>query len=144
MEYAEAYQEALNEPMMWVRMDSDMLRDMKVRKLMRVGGFQYLGMYVALVMGLAQADGHIYDMRDGGWDYLQADMSNGGCPVDPDELSRFVNTVASVGLCDAEMWAESRKLTSKRLIREVERNAQSAAKSRMKLDAMNAARAKKQ
>ena len=39
--------------------------------------------------------------------------------------------------------AESGKLTSGRLIREVEKNAQSAAKSRMKLDAMNAAKAKK-
>ena len=143
MDYAEHYQEALNEPLLWVRMDTDMLRDMHVRKLMRAGGWKYLGMYVALIMALAQADGHIYDMRDGGWDYLLADLSNGGCPVDPDERSEFVGTLASIGLVDRELWAESRKLTSKRLIREVERNAASAAKSKVKLDAMNAARAKK-
>lgn len=143
MEYSEYYSEALNEPMLWVRMDTDMLRDFKVRKLMKAGGWKYLGMYVALIMGLAQADGHIYDMRDGGWDYLRADMCNGGCDVSQEELELFVTQLASVGLADRELWAESGKLTSGRLIREVEKNAQSAAKSRMKLDAMNAAKAKK-
>lgn len=143
MEYAEAYQNALAEPMLWFRMDADTLRDFKIRKLMKAGGWGWFGMYVALIMGLAQADGHIYDMRDGGWDYLMADLSNGGCDVEPEELHRFVETLASVGLVDSELWAESRKLTSKRLIKEVERNAQSAAKSKMKLDAMNAARARK-
>lgn len=143
MDYADYYQNALSEPMMWVRMDADMLRDMKVRKLMRLGGFAYLGMYTALIMGLAQCDGHMYDMKDGGWDYLRADLSNGGCIVEPDELERFVSALVSVGLVDSELWMESEKLTSKRLIKEVERNAQSAAKSKMKLDAMNAARSKK-
>ena len=144
MEFQEAYLDALNEPVKWVRMDADMLRDFKIRKLMRAGGWEYLGLYLALVLCLAQADGHIYDMRDGGWDYLQADMSNGGCPIDREGLEAFVNILASVGLADGELWAESRKLTSKRLIREVEEGARSAAKTRMKLDAMNSARRNKQ
>lgn len=143
MDYSKRYDEALLEPMKWLRMDTDMLRDMKVRKLMRAGGWKYLGMYVALVMALAQADGHVYDMRDGGWEYLRADMSNGGCEVEQGELEEFVQLLASIGLADREMWAESRKLTSARLIREAEENARSAAQRQAKLDAMNEARARK-
>lgn len=143
MDYSDYYDAALSEPLMWVRMDADMLRDFKVRKLMRAGGWKYLGMYIAVIMGLAQADGHVYDMNDGGWDYLMADMSNGGCEVERGELERFVQLLASIGLADRGMWAESRKLTSDRLVREVEENARSAARRRMKVDAMNSARAKK-
>lgn len=141
MDYQDYYGEALGEPMRWFRLDSDFMRDMKVRRLCHAGGYAYVGMYVALIACLAEADGHMYDMRTGGWDFLRADMSTGGCTVEPDELERFVRTLVDLGLADSELWGESEKLTSKRLIKEAEENARNLASSRAKIAAMNRAKA---
>lgn len=143
MDYQDYYSEALTEPMRWFRMDSDFMRDFKIRRLVSEGGYKYAGMYVALIACLAEADGHMYDMDSGGWDFLRADMSTGGCEVSEDELKRFVNILASLGLADKELWSESRKLTSKRLLREAEENAKNVAQSRSRIDAMNRAKAER-
>lgn len=140
MEYQDYYDEALLEPLEWVRMDTDMLRDFKVRRLMGIGGFAYLGMYIAAIMALSQADGHVYDMGNGGWDYLRHDMGNGGCEVDEDELRDFVGALVECGLVDVGMWRESQKITMRRLIKEAEEGAKSRAKTRARIDAMNSAR----
>lgn len=144
MEYSDYYQEALAEPMRWYRMDSDWMRDVKVRRLTRAGGWAYAGMYQALVACLAYADGHIYDLADdAGWEFLLADMNAGGCKTSVDDLREFVAMVVSVGLADKEMWAESRKLTSKRLVREAEENARRVADNKAGIDRMNKAKAAK-
>lgn len=143
MDYQDYYIEALTEPMRWFRMDSDWLRDFKIRKLMAKGGYAYAGMYVIWISCLAEADGHMYDMTQGGWDFLRADMSTGGCAVSESDLREFVAALVDLGLADTCMWEESGKLTSKRLLKEADENAKNVAQSRSRIDAMNRAKAEK-
>lgn len=144
MDYGEHYQNALNGPMQWVRLDSDFMLDTKVRRLAAVGGWQYVGLYVALVACLARADGHLYDMADGyGWAFLRADLCTGGCSITDEELRAFVGTLADMDLIDRDMWEESGKLAIRRLMREAMANAESVARGRCRVDSMNAAKARK-
>ena len=141
MEYQAYSQRALVEPMGWFRLDSDFTRDMKVRRLTSAGGWAYVGLYVATIGALAQADGHMYDMRDGGWEFLRADLMNGGCELEREDLEAFVGMLVDLGLADRTLWEESGKLSFDRLLREAEENARSVATSRAKVDAMNRAKA---
>lgn len=131
--YREFYDKALLEPLPWYRMDSDFMSDTKVRKLLVLGGWEYLGMWQALNSCLAREDGHTFDVSDElGWRFLQAAMGVGGLPVGMDDLRRFVETLVSLGLLDAQMYSESGKLASDRMLREAEAFAQNAANGRVK------------
>lgn len=137
MEYSEFYQDALAEPMKWFRMDTDFMRDAKVRRLAVLGGWQAIGRYVALIACLADSDGHAYDLADDhGWRFLAADMSCGGEAMPLDELRGFVSTLYDLKLIDREMWDESSKVAMPRLMREVEIMAKDVAAARYKAAVM--------
>ena len=137
MEYSDFYQDALAEPMKWFRMDTDFMRDQKVRRLAVLGGWVAIGRYVALIALLAEADGHCYDLSDDhGWRFLAADMSCGGEPMGDGELREFVQTLYDLELIDREMWDESRKVAMGRLMREVENMAKDVAAARYKAAVM--------
>lgn len=137
MEYSEFYQDALAEPMKWFRMDTDFMRDTKVRRLAVLGGWQAIGRYVALIACLADSDGHTYDLADDhGWRFLAADMSCGGESMPLDELRALIATLYDLKLIDREMWDESSKVAMPRLMREVEIMAKDVAAARYKAAVM--------
>lgn len=137
MEYSEFYQDALAEPMKWFRMDSDFMRDKKVRRLSVLGGWPAIGQYIALIACLAEADGHTCDLSDDhGWRFLAADMSCGGDSMPIDELQGFVSMLYDLKLIDRGMWDESRKVAMPRLMREVESMAKDVAAARYKAAVM--------
>lgn len=130
-DYAAFYDEALSEPMPWFHMDTDFMDDSKVVRLAYEGGYRYVGMYVALMALLYRRDTHLVDVSDEfGWLYLQDRLSIVGHPIARDEMERFVTVLASLGLVDRELYAESRKVASDRVIREVENYAKTAARGR--------------
>jgi len=123
--------------MKWFRMDTDFMRDQKVRRLAVLGGWTAIGRYVALIALLAEADGHSYDLSDDhGWRFLAADMSCGGEPMGEGELREFVQTLYDLKLIDRDMWDESRKVAMNRLMREVENMAKDVAAARSKAAVM--------
>lgn len=139
MEYSEFYQDALSEPMKWIHLDTDFMRDFKVRRLAVIGGWAYIGKYAALIACLGEAKGHVYDVGDDhGWEFLAADLSCGGCSCSVDDARAFVQTLYSVGLIDREMWDESKKIASERLMRDVEKAARDVAAARYKAALMRA------
>ena len=139
MEYAEYYQEALSEPMKWFRLDSDFMRDPKVRRLGVLGGWCAIGRYVALIACLSEADGRCYDLSEPmGWRFLSASMVCGSDAVSEDDLRAFVQTLYDLNLIDREMWDESRKVAMPRLCRESEKMAKDLAMARFKAANMRA------
>ncbi len=139
MEYGDYYQEALSERMKWFPMDSDFMRDQKIRRLGVIGGWAAIGRYVALVACLAESDGRCYDLSDvHGWRFLSADMVCGGESMGEDELQAFVTTLYDLKLIDREMWDESRKVAMPRLAKEAEKMAKDVAMARYKAASMRA------
>ena len=139
MEYSDYYHEALAEPMKWIHLDTDFMRDFKVRRLAVVGGWEYVGKYAALIACLGEAKGHVYDVGDEhGWEFLAADLSCGGgsCPVS--DAKAFVRARYDVGLIDRAMWDESGKIASERLMRDVEKAARDVSAARYKAALMRA------
>lgn len=135
--YEDAYKcfyiEALEAPMPWFPLDSDFLRDTKVRKLAVVGGWGYVGMYVALIACLAATDSHIYDLNDEmGWAFLRSDMSVVGCELSDDDLKEFVGVLLKLNLLDNSLWDESGKIASERMLRNAEDYASSVAAGKAK------------
>ena len=138
--YQGFYQEALGERMLWVKMDTDTMRDYKVRRLCASPEakerYARFGMYVATILHMAENDGHIYDLSDDiGWTFYANDMG-----LSVEEAMLFVKACLEVGLFDAELFGESAKLASNRLLREAEETAQNKAASRAKVAKMNEAR----
>lgn len=135
------YNEAFLAPMPWFRMDSDFLNDPKVRRLGFIGGWTFVGMYCGLIAHLASEEGHIYDVSDEfGWAVLQEHMSLTGKPVDSETLRTFVDTIAALGLIDAEMYAESGRIASNRLVKEAENYAEKTARNKLHGAAMREAK----
>lgn len=131
--YKGFYEEALPKPMPWFPLDSDFLRDVKVRRLAIYGGWRYIALYIDLIAVLASTDNHIYDLSDEmGWTFLLSDMSVAGCELDEDSLREFVGVLLKLGLVDNGMWDESRKLCSERMLRNAEGHAESVAKGKAK------------
>lgn len=131
--YSGFYEEALSSPMPWFPMDSDFMRDGKIRRLAVFGGWRYVGMYVALIACLASTDNHMYDLSDEyGWLFLRSDMSVVGCQLEEDELREFIGVLLKLGLLDVSMWDESSKLTCERMIRNAHEYAQSVAAGKAK------------
>lgn len=120
--YQTYYQEALREPMPWFPLDSDFMRDVKVRRLALYGGWAYIGMWAAFMACLAGiADGHIYDVSDDfGWDCLRSDMAVVGCELSDDDLREFIGVLLKLELLDNSMYDESTKLCSDRMMRNAE------------------------
>lgn len=122
--FTEYFTEALIKPMPYFSMDSDFMRDNKIRRLACVGGWEYIGKYVAFIACLAGQKGHIYDLSDDmGWKFLLADMSAYGCDLDDDSLREFVGVLLQLELVDVEMYDEDGKLTSQRMLRNAEKYA---------------------
>jgi hypothetical protein len=136
--YPEQYAIALSEPMEWLRLDTDFMRDNKIRRLSVIGGWEAVGKYVAFICCLATCDGHIYDVStDLGWRFLCADMSNVGCEMGEAEAHEFVSVLASLSLIDGKLFAESKKVASERLLREAEVYAKGVAKGRAHAKVLN-------
>ena len=131
--YKEYYMDAMTNPMPWFQMDSDFMRDTKIRKLAIYGGYDYIGKYVAFIACLAACDNHIYDVSDEiGWRFLLSDMSVVGCEFDEDDLKEFVGVLLKLQLIDAELYDESMKIASPRMLRNVEDYAKSVAGAKAK------------
>lgn len=148
--YSELTQEALEERMLWVKLDTDMMRDMKIRRLqafarsidmdaLTVKRYALVGMYVATILHMGENDTHIYDLSDDfGWDVFADDMRM------PEEDAReFVAAALEVGLFDNGLYEESKKLASNRLLRELEVAAGQKAASRSRTAAAREAKAAK-
>ena len=144
MDFSDYYQEALSEPMKWVRLDTDVHTPPNVpRHADEGGGREAVGKYVGLITRLGIADGRSYDLSDElGWRFLAAAMVCGGTIMDGDELRGFISTLYDLKLIDRDMWDESRKVAMPRLMRESEKMAKDVAMARAKADKMVAARQK--
>lgn len=131
--YKDYYTEAVTSPMPWFQMDSDFVRDTKIRKLAVYGGYDCIGKYIAFIACLAACDNHIYDVSDEmGWKFLLSDMSVVGCKFDEDDLKEFVGVLLKLGLVDSDLYDESMKLASPRMLRNVEDYAKSVAAAKAK------------
>ena len=129
--YSEAYVKALGEPMDWIRLDTDFMRDNKIRRLSVLGGWAAVGKYVAFIACLATCDSHIYDLStEMGWRFFEADMTTVGCEMGDGEAHEFIEALASLGLIDMSLWLESKKVASERMLHEVEFYAKRVAKGR--------------
>lgn len=136
-DYAAFYQQALSETLPWFKLDSDFMGDPKMERLGYLGGYPAIGMYVALMALLYRNELHIIDVSDEfGWQYLQGKLSLVGHRLELEDLKGFVGTLAQLGLVDADLYAESQKIASNRVLREVEFFAAQAAKGRAKASAM--------
>lgn len=148
--YDEFYQEALGERMLWLKIDTDMMRDPKVRRLqahakslemdeMTVRKYALSGMYVAAILHMAEMEDHAYDLSDSvGWSFFADDMG-----MSEEDAMTFVTLALGTGLFDREMFEESAKLSSERLAREADETARSKASARAKAAAMRSSKAKK-
>lgn len=143
MDYSEYYADALNERMAWLKLDTDFMHDFKVRRLSAstdpMTRYAWMGMYVALIANMGAIDGHIYDLSDDlGWEFLASDMG-----IDVELAHELVSKCLAVGLFDHGMWAESRKLASRRLLKEADETAQNRAAARLKAERMRSSKADK-
>ena len=145
MDYSKEYGDALGERMLWLKLDTDFMHDFKVRRFSASADWKEryarIGLYVATIALMASNDGHIYDLSDEcGWSFLAADMVCGSDVMGRDELEAFVSTLYSLRLIDRELWDESRKLTSCRLMREAENYAETRARGRRSAEIARAAK----
>ena len=143
MDYSQAFDDALSERMLWLKLDTDFMHDFKVRRFSASSDWREryarIGLYVTCIAFMASNDGHIYDLSDDlGWQFLATDLN---IPVE--EAERFVKAALEVGLFDRELYAESCKLASARLLREAEETAKSRAAARSRTEAARASRASK-
>lgn len=143
MDYSQAYGDALNERMLWLKLDTDFMHDFKVRRFSASSDWREryakIGLYVATITLMASNDGHIYDLSDDlGWQFLATDLN---IPVE--DAERFVRAALEVGLFDRELYAESCKLASLRLLKEAEETAKSKAAARSRTEAARASKASK-
>lgn len=140
----EHYAAALREPMAWFHLDSDFLDDPKIMRLGFEDGWAAIGIYVALMSRLAREDSHIFDVStEYGWKVLQSRMALVGGEMDAEDLKAVVSKFAALGLIDSEMYAESGKIASDRLMREVENYADRTARKRCAGDTMREAKRRK-
>ena len=144
MEYSKAYTDALEERMLWLKLDTDFMHDFKVRRFSASSDWREryarIGLYVTSIAFMASNDGHIYDLSDDlGWQFLASDLN---IPVE--DAQRFVMDALEVGLFDRELYAESCKLASSRLLKEAEETARNKAAARSRTEAARAAKASKQ
>lgn len=136
--YSEEYIKALSQPMEWLRLDTDIMRDNKIRRLSVLGGWEAFGKYIALICCLATCDSHLYDLStDIGWKFFAADMTTVGCEMSVEDAHEFVSTLASLDLIDRSLWTESKKLASDRLLREADTYAKGVAKGRAHAKRLN-------
>lgn len=143
-EYSEYYAAALSEPLAWFHLDSDFLDDPKIMRLGYDYGWPYIGLYVGLMARLAAEDGHIFDVSgEFGWMVLQSRLSLVGKPIDLGALKEFVGILAELGLIDRDLYGESGKVASERMMREVENCAAKTASNRARAESMRAGKERK-
>lgn len=143
MDYSQEYGDALGERMLWLKLDTDFMHDFKVRRFSASADWKEryarIGLYVATIALMASNDGHIYDLSDDlGWQFLATDLN-----IPMEDAERFVSDAISVGLFDRELYAESCKLASIRLLKEAEETAKNKAAARSRTEAARASRASK-
>lgn len=143
MDYSQEYGDALAERMLWLKLDTDFMHDFKVRRFSASADWKEryarIGLYVATIALMASNDGHIYDLSDElGWQFLATDLN-----IPMEDAERFVSDALSVGLFDRELYAESCKLASIRLLKEAEETAKNKAAARSRTEAARASRASK-
>lgn len=143
MDYEEYYADALNERMAWLKLDTDFMHDFKVRRMSASADWREryarIGLYITTIALMASNDGHIYDLSDSlGWQFLASDLG-----LSVEDTKEFVMSALSVGLFDRELWGESKKLASVRLLKEADETAQNKASARVKTASARAAKAAK-
>lgn len=129
MDYDDLYIEALQEPMKYLRHDTDAHKDPQIGELVIIGGMKYYGLYWLLAESLATHTPHFYNRAKRSDERaLKRDLSYLE-DISAEELEQFLQTLAELGLINTEMWSEQ-KVCSDRVIRECEKYAKSVAGKR--------------
>lgn len=130
-EYARLLEEALTEPVKFIKHDSRAHDDEALYRLAYEHGMAYYGMYWLLVELLTGRKHHYYDVSDdAGWRRLARDM---GCICDMsvDECKTFVADLYSAGLINREQYDELHRVTITRILRDAHALAETVAQKKL-------------
>lgn len=125
--YQRYYEDALGEPMDWVRHDSNARTDEALEALRDELGFEGYGRWWLLVELLSARKGHGYDIgRPHGWEHLAHDME---WEVEP--TKGFVRWLLDHSLLSRESFEAFDYVRSERIMRNAEEYAESVAAKRL-------------
>lgn len=132
MTYDDFLSECLEEPLKYVVHDTDARLSDELRRGTATGGFDFLGKFWTFVECIAAKRGHYYDVSDDvGWSFLRLDMCSGGGEMTVDECKEFVGRLYDLGLIERSEFDESKLVSSRRVMRTAESNAEVKAKRKM-------------
>ena len=132
MTYEDFLSECLEEPLKYVVHDTDARLSDELRRGTATGGFDFLGKFWTFVECIAAKRGHYYDVSDDvGWSFLRLDMCSGGGEMTVDECKEFVGRLYDLGLIERSEFDESKLVSSRRVMRTAESNAEVKAKRKM-------------
>lgn len=130
--YEDFLSECLEEPLKYVVHDTDARLSDELRRGTATGGFDFLGKFWTFVECIAAKRGHYYDVSDDvGWSFLRLDMCSGGGEMTVDECKEFVGRLYDLGLIERSEFDESKLVSSRRVMRTAESNAEVKAKRKM-------------
>lgn len=129
--YEGYYQEALAEPMKFIRHDVNAHDDPALLELCLENGHGFYGLYWLLVEGITAREGHYYDLATATGEFaLRRDLSALG-EVDAGQCIAFVEALAGKGLIDAESWRANRRVMIERVLRDADTYAKGVASKKM-------------
>lgn len=118
--YEELYQQALGEPMKYIRHDTNAHEDTALLSLCLENGHAAYGLYWLLVESITAREQHFYDLStDVGLFSFRRDLSALG-EVDENQCIEFADALAGKGLIDKAVWEESRRVVIDRVLRDAE------------------------
>lgn len=125
--YETFYQQCFDEPLDYVRHDTDARLDDSLRLMVMCDGVEMLGWWWTFVECSARKRGHYYDVSDDmGWRALALDLSTCGSPVDVGKAQAVVEALMTHGLVDREAYGHGRVM-NERVCREANNFAEAKA-----------------
>ena len=125
--YQDFYEDAIAEPIKYIKHDSRAHDDDALYCLVSDGGMAYLGWYWVLVELLAGRKGHYYDVSEPWcWKKLANDMSC-MCPMSVEECQRFIVKLYELDLIISEQYEELHRVAIARMLRDAQEYARDVA-----------------
>lgn len=129
--YDEFLEEALGEPVKFIKHDARAHDDEDLYRLANEHGMAYYGWYWLLVELLTGRKHHYYDVSDeAGWRRLSRDMSC-ICDISTDECKAFVADLYDAGLINIEQFDELKRVSITRILKDARAYAEAVATKKL-------------
>lgn len=125
-------EECMLEPLSYFFHDCDARLSDELRRGTALGGFEWLGRWWTFVECISSKKGHMYDVSDEiGWKFFRLDMVSGGGEMSVDDCKEFVGELYELKLINREVFDESKRIISDRVMRNAEKSAEATAKRKL-------------